>query len=102
MRIVVESKNKYYNRKLSRREYKTIKDAVFHIDAKVLYPDKDSVTVTCLDGDDISITFFRNNKKEKYLVNCLYKMDKYTNRKHFYHAAKLIFHAGRVEIKGLD
>lgn len=104
MTIVVESKSRFDSRKLSKKEYVVIKDAVLKIDPKILYPDngKDSLMMTCLDGYDTTITIFRNNKKEQYIANCLYKMDKYTNRKHLYRVAKLIFQAGRVKIKGMD
>lgn len=106
MRIVVESKNKYHNRKLSRREYETIKYAVLKIDSKVLYPisdnTKDTLVTTCLDGDDTSITIFRNNKKENYFAYCYSKMDKYNHKKHFYNAAKLIYQAGRIKIEEWD
>ncbi|SFT60501.1 hypothetical protein SAMN05421857_2028 [Chryseobacterium formosense] len=106
MRVAVESKNEYYNRKLSRREYETIKDAVLKIDSKVLYPlsdnAKDTLVTTCLDGDGTSITIFRNNKKENYFAYCFSKMDKYNHKKYFYHAAKLIYQAGRVKIEELD
>ncbi|MEI3789848.1 MULTISPECIES: hypothetical protein [unclassified Chryseobacterium] len=107
MRIIVESKNNYFTKKLSKKEYAAIDNAVLKINPKNLYNisnnGKDTIQTNCLDGFNTSITVFKNSKKGSYSLDCLSKMDKYNNRrKDFWYAAKLISKVGGVEIKELE
>lgn len=107
MRIIVKSKDKNSTRRISKKEYTRINDAVLKIDPKKLYNiidnSKDTIQTNCLDGVSATITIFKNSKKGSYSLDCLSKMDKYNNhRKDFWYATKLIFKAGKVKIKELE
>jgi hypothetical protein len=81
MMLIVESKKKHLTKKLSKKEYANIEDAILRINPKNLYdiPDngKDIIKTTCLDGFTTSITTFKNDKKGTVSIDCLSKMDKY-------------------------